>query len=450
MLTVIAAQPGAANAVEREPGTTRKPPNIVVILTDDQGLADYSAYGTSDIRTPNIDRVFREGQTWKNFYANSCVCSPTRAALLSGLYPDRAGVPGVIRDIPADSWGRLAPQVKLLPELLKPAGYHSTLVGKWHLGYAAPDTPLDRGFDSFHGFLGDMMDDYLTHVRHGRNFMRRDRDEIHPEGHATDLFSDWACATLRERAKSGSPFFLYLAYNAPHDPIQPPDKWLARVRERQPQLSPKRAGLVALIEHLDAGIGRVLGTLDELGLARDTIVVFTSDNGGLLTYEANNGPWRSGKTHMYEGGLRVPMAVRWPAKVAAGSTATRIGASMDLCPTLLAAAGLQPPPGLDGVNLLSTVEGDESSGPERELYFVRREGGLAYNGKTIEALRRGDWKLVLDSPYAPAELYHLGRDPGETSNLAAKEPKVLAELSAALRRHIQRGGEVPWQAARSE
>ncbi len=235
--------------------------------------------------------------------------------------------------------------------------------------------PLDRGFDSFHGFLGDMMDDYQTHLRNGKNFMRRDRETISPEGHATDLFTAWAKAYLEERARSTQPFFLYLAYNAPHGPIQPPAEWLDRVRQREPQMSGKRAGLVALIEHMDSGIGQVLETLDKTGLAKNTLVVFTSDNGGLLDEGANNGPWRSGKTHMYEGGLRVLCAARWPGQIAEGSRTERIGLSMDWFPTVLEAAGLKPPAGIDGVSMLPALRGEKMETLGRDLYFVRREGG---------------------------------------------------------------------------
>ena len=165
-------------------------PNIIVILADDLGRGDYSAFGTPDIRTPAIDTLGKEGITFQNFYANSCVCSPTRAALLTGCYPDRVGVPGVIREEePANSWGYLSKQATLLPQKLRNAGYHSAIIGKWHLGINSPNTPTERGFDFFHGFLGDMMDDYWTHLRHGQNFMRRNAEQITPEGHATDLFT---------------------------------------------------------------------------------------------------------------------------------------------------------------------------------------------------------------------------------------------------------------------
>ena len=162
------------------------------------------AFGTPDLRTPAIDRLYREGIDLRNFYANCPVCSPTRAALLTGCYPDRVGVPGVIRTHAANSWGYLSPRAVLLPQVLKTAGYHTAIVGKWHLGLESPNTPTKRGFDTFHGFLGDMMDDYLTHRRHGINYMRRDR-EIDPEGHATDLFTDWAVEYLEERAKTDRP-----------------------------------------------------------------------------------------------------------------------------------------------------------------------------------------------------------------------------------------------------
>jgi arylsulfatase A-like enzyme len=424
-------------------------PNIVVILADDLGRADYSAFGTKDLNTPHIDRLFREGLTFDNFYANSCVCSPTRAALLTGCHPDRVGVPGVIRDVPENSWGWLSPGATLLPVVLKPAGYHSAIVGKWHLGLESPNTPNERGFDFFHGFLGDMMDDYWTHLRNGHNFMRRDGETITPKGHATDLFTDWACEYVKERAATSSPFFLYLAYNAPHDPIQPPPEWLDKVKQREPEVTEKRAKLVAMIEHMDAGIGRVLDTLDETGLAKNTLVIFTSDNGGLLNTGANNGPWRSGKTHMYEGGLRVPGAARWPGHIAAGSRTSEIALSMDLFATACELAGVPTPSNIDAVSLAPILLDPSKSLPAREHYFVRREGGNQYQGKTIEALRRGDWKLIQNSPFAPLELYNLSNDPQESMNLADREKPMFNQLSASWRKHVQRGGQVSWQAPSS-
>lgn len=433
----------------RTPSPAAEPaakPNILVILADDLGRGDYSAFGTKDIRTPAIDRLAREGMTFDNFYANSCVCSPTRAALLTGCHPDRVGVPGGIRDeTPLDSWGHLSARSTLLPQVLKPAGYHSAIAGKWHLGTESPNTPTERGFDHFHGFLGDMMDDYLTHLRHGQNFMRRNREVIDPKGHATDLFTTWACDYLQEQAKEKSPFFLYLAYNAPHNPIQPPPEWLVKVRQREPGITEDRAKLVALIEHMDAGIGQVLDALDRLKLAENTLVIFTSDNGGPLQFSANNGPWRSGKGHMHEGGLRVPGMARWPGHVQPGSRTTHTALSMDIFATACELAGLAPQPGFDGVSFAPTLQGKAQPPVGRDLYFVRREGGELFNGKTSEALLRGDWRLVLDGPFEPMQLYNLKADPQEANDLASKQKPKLRELSAALRKQVQRGGSVPWQ-----
>src|SRR5208283_2602408 len=308
----------------------------------------------------------------------------------------------------------------LLPELLRQAGCHTALIGKWHLGIGSPNTPNERGFDLFEGFLGDMMDSYWTHLRHGLNLMRHNQETIDPQGHATDIFTGWACAYLEQRAKAGAPFFLYLAYNAPHDPIEPPPEWLEKVRQREPGISAKRARLVALIEHLDSGIGRVLDTLDSTGLATNTLVIFTSDNGGVLANGANNGPWRGGKEHMYEGGLRVPGAARWPGRIQPGTQTDRRTLTMDIFPTVCEVLGAPPPADIDGVSFLPTLLGNSASPPARDLYFVRREGGQAYGGKTIEAFRRDDWKLLQDSPFAPLELYDLTSDPQERTNLVAE------------------------------
>ena len=224
----------ASWGVAAEPPTDRGP-NFLLIFTDAQGYGDVSTYQPTDVQTPHIDRIAAEGMLFTTMRANCTVCSPSRAALLTGRYADRVGVPGVIRTHPENSWGYLAPSVPTLADELNEVGYHTAIVGKWHLGLESPNTPNERGFDFFHGFLGDMMDSYVTHLRHGNNYMRRDGQVIQPEGHATDLFSDWAIDYLRDRARQpDEPFFLYLAYNAPHFPIEPPDEWLERVRQRSP------------------------------------------------------------------------------------------------------------------------------------------------------------------------------------------------------------------------
>jgi arylsulfatase A-like enzyme len=290
-----------------------------------------------------------------------------------------------------------------------------------------------------------MMDSYTTHLRHGNNYMRHNQEVIEPKGHATDLFTNWAGEYLRERAKQkDQPFLLYLAYNAPHFPIEPPAEWLAKVKARAPQLDEKRAMNVAFVEHLDANIGRVLSTLKETGLEENTVVVFSADNGGSVPHAQNNDPWRGGKQDHYDGGLRVPFMVRWPAQIKPGSRSDYQGLNFDLFPTFLELAGAQPSLALDAVSLVPVLKGKTIRSP-RDLYFVRREGGKPYGGKAYEALIRGDWKLMQNDPFRPLELYNLKSDPQETTNVAAKAPKIFNELSEALRRQIQRGGSIAWQ-----
>lgn len=428
------------------PADAAAKPNFLVILADDLGWGDLSCQGAKDLRSPRLDQLAREGLRFENFHANCPVCSPTRASLLTGRYPDIAGVPGVIRTHADNSWGYLDPRAVTLPQLLKGAGYHTGIVGKWHLGLESPNTPNERGFDHFHGFLGDMMDDYHHHRRHDVNYMRRNGEVIDPEGHATDLFTGWACDYLRERARTPQPFFLYLAYNAPHTPIQPTPEWLARVKAREPGITDKRAKLVALIEHLDDGIGKVLATLQETGQAENTLVFFSSDNGGQLDVGANNGAWRDGKQSVYEGGLRISTIARWPGRVAAGSVSPHLGLTMDVYPTLAELAGVKFTHPVDGISLAPTLLDRPGQKSHEEVYFCRREGGTRYQGLTIEAVIRGEWKLLHNSPFEPVELYNLKNDPQEKNNLADRNRPVFNALSAVLRRHIQEGGRVPWQA----
>ena len=425
---------------------TAAKPNILMILVDDLGYGDLTSYGATDLQSPNIDRLVKSGIRFDNFYANCCVCSPTRASLLTGRYPELVGVPGVIRTRADNSWGYLAPDAVLLGEVLKRAGYHTAIVGKWHLGLEKPNRPIDRGFDHFHGFLGDMMDDYYTHRRHGINYMRLDDQEIDPSGHATDLFTDWACDYLRERAaEPARPFFLYLAYNAPHTPIQPPPEWLQRVKRRERGIDERRAKLVALIEHMDDGIGRVMKALGDTGLAGNTFVLFSSDNGGQLGVGANCGPLRDGKGSMYEGGLKVPFCAVWPGRIRPGTRSDRIALTMDLFPTIAEAAGATFDHPIDGRSILPTLLGHAQPPEQRDLFFHRREGGDRYGGLIINAIRRGDWKLLQNSPFAPQELYNLRADPREQHDLASENRRKFRELARALRVQIQRGGAVPWQ-----
>ena len=428
------------------------PPNVLVILVDDLGYGDLSCYGAPDLKSPHIDKLAAEGQRWTNFYANCPVCSPTRAALMSGRYQDLVGVPGVIRTHSENNWGDLADEAVLLPQLLKSAEYHSACIGKWHLGLEAPDRPHDRGFNLFHGFLGDMMDDYYIHERHNINYMRLGDTVIDPEGHATDIFTDWAIDYINARGsvakKSGeSPWFCYLAYNAPHTPIQPPTEWVAKVQAREPGIGEKRAKLVALIEHMDDGIGRVLAALDESGQRENTVVIFSSDNGGQVSVGANNGATREGKGTVYQGGIKVATIARWPGVISAGSETDQMAMTMDLYPTIAEVAGVEVTHDIDGVSLVPTLRGNTQPELRSASFFRRREGGNQYNGQTIDAVISGKWKLVHNTPWEPLELYNLEADPLEANDLSKKAPKVRTALSKALMRHRQRCGAVPWQKA---
>lgn len=429
------SQLAAAQAPPRQP-------NVIVILADDLGYGDLSCYGAKDVRTPNIDALARAGVRFTNFYSNCPVCSPTRAALLSGLYPGRAGVPGVIRTHAANSWGHLSPHATLLPKPLRAVGYHTGIVGKWHLGLSSPNTPLERGFDTFHGFLGDMMDDYNHHRRHGLNYLRRNSEPIDPAGHATDLFTAWSIDYITERQPGGAPFFLYLAYNAPHTPIQPKPEWVERVKQREAGITAKRAAIVALIEHMDDGVGKLVDALQRNGQLERTLIVFTSDNGGELNAGGTAGNLRGGKQDMYEGGIRVPMIAAWPGRITPGTERGDIAISMDLYPTVCAAAGATPPPDIDG----RAIRWEGGVQPQdRDLFWVRREGGPRYEGRDYYAMRRGDWKISQNSPFEPYQLFNLADDPLEATDLAKRDPKRVREMAAALAAHVQRAGRVPWQ-----
>lgn len=419
-------------------------PNIIVILVDDLGYGDLSCYGATDLKTPNIDRLVSDGIRLDSFYANCPVCSPTRAALLTGRYPDLVGVPGVIRTNIQDNFGHLAPEVVMLPEVLSQAGYHTACVGKWHLGLEPPNVPNERGFNHFHGFLGDMMDDYYDHLRGGLNFMRFNDKEIDPGGHATDLFTEWGIDYIRQRAQSGKPFFMYLAYNAPHTPIQPPSKWVERVKKREDGIDEKRTKLVALIEHLDDGIGRVTSELKETGVYENSLIIFTSDNGGQVDVGASNGELNGSKGQMYEGGLRVPFCAVWPGKIERGLRNNKyVGLTMDLFPTICEAAGATFEHEIDGESILSVLMGRREELEERYMFWVRREG-WNHGGRAFYAVRYGNWKLLQNNAFEKMKLYNLKDDPGELKPLG-REYKMYGRLFGQLRNHIIRSGRVAWQ-----
>ena len=419
-------------------------PNILLILADDLGLGDLSCQYAEDLSTPNIDKIFGTGIVLDNFYANSNVSSPSRAALMTGRFPDMVGVPGVIRTNLEQNWGYLDPSVVTMPQILKSAGYNTALVGKWHLGLESPNLPGEKGFDHFHGFLGDMMDDYYTHRREGHNYMYLDNRQIDPEGHATDLFTRWAVDYIDSQASSGKPFFLYLAYNAPHSPLQPPAEWLEKARSAHPDIPEKRARLIALIEHLDYNIGKVMSALEKSGQKENTLIIFASDNGGDRGSMANNGPVRGYKGDMYEGGIKVPCAVNMPGVFDGGKHCGSFIMLMDILPTLCDLLDISTDNEMDGISVLPALEGKEQATDDRYVFWVRNEGGDRFCGKTQCAARYKTYKFVQNMPFEQAQMFNLEDDPDESEPLELKGD-ICRNICKALTGHYQQAGAVPFQ-----
>lgn len=401
-----------------------RPPNLVVILADDLGWADLGHDG-SKIDTPNLDRLAREGVKLTRFYSSAPMCSPTRAALLTGRYPHSVGVPELASPekrghVPILA---LAHEAVTIPEALKPAGYRSTIVGKWHVGFYPENHPRKHGFDEFWGSLI------------GTPTFWQPKETYHNEtpikvtgGYYTDHLTDKAIEYLRADAAANRPTFLYLAYNAPHYPLEAPSDLVGKYRRRFPDRG-LFAMFAAMVERMDHGIGRVLATLDELKLTDNTLVVFTSDNGpsaevvhyGPEGADFSNGPLRGFKFATTEGGIRVPFLARWPGKLPAGARRDAPAITMDLLPTLLDAAKVTPAPNheIHGVSILPLLRGAAFTRP----------GALHWENQHNAAVLAGDWKLVHPFWRAPM-LFRPAEDPGEERDLAGEHPQKVQELLA--------------------
>jgi arylsulfatase A-like enzyme len=426
--TLVAGCVLAAAGTAQQPRDVR--PNVVLIITDDMGWSDLGSYGATDVATPNIDSLARDGIKLTDFYANGTTCTPTRAALISGRYQQRFGLetplptatrPGGERGLPVTGYS--------LPQLLKGNGYATGLVGKWHLGYKPEHSPNAHGFDYFFG-LKSGYHDYYTHTANDGvpDLWENDRP-IDREGYTTDLVTERALRFIEQHARG--PFFIDIAYNAPHWPYQVPGEASVapgnarHVMPHEPGAG-SRADYVAMVEQVDRGVGEVLAALERLQIADHTIVIFTNDNGG--EWLSSNEPLNGRKWLVWEGGIRVPALVRWPGRIPAGKVSDQVGITMDLTASILAITGTSVPAdaALDGMNLFPIFQGDA---PEVERTLFWRSGTpspLQTAARPQTAVRRGDWKLIIDSGHT--FVFDLRTDIGERHDLASKRQDVAQEL----------------------
>ena len=419
-------------------------PNVVLILTDDMGYADLPAFGDSEIETPALDRLVQEGTKLTNACVSAPICVPSRMGLLTGRQQQRFGV---YDNVYSREGNRLWVKERTLADELKDAGYRTGLVGKWHLsGNRAPwnlPAPHQRGFDEFVG-IGGGMDDFhagtgLLRLEGGRYV------EFPAPEYLTDFFGKEAVAFIERHADE--PFFLFLAFNAPHAPLQALEEDERAIETDG--ISPERRTYAAMVRAVDRNVGGVLDALDERGLADETLVVFLNDNGGggnnaakHTRNTARNVPLRGHKFDLTEGGIRTPMIVRWPGEVPPGASFDGLSSSLDVVPTALAAAGLEVDREIDGVDLLPWLKGEREGEPHARLFWQQRQWDRP-NQRAPErpnlhqwAIREGRWKALRSDQPARGEgsraweLYDMTRDPGELQDVASEYPEVVAELAA--------------------
>ena len=415
--------------------------NIVLITADNLGFSDCGCYGNTEVKTPNIDRLSRQGVRCTNFYSASPTCTVSRASLLTGRYPQRNGLMHQLRttaDLSIDEnlGVGLRHSELLLPHFLKAQGYATACFGKWNIGFAEGSRPTERGFDEFFGNASGNMD-YYTHVYKGRNDLYRGTEPVKVEGYSTDLFAEAACDFLRRKADE--PFFLYLPFNAVHYPGQlnkapgQPCIWQAPDESFEaygysPDTRNTKHRYHACVTALDAGIGRVLDQIDALGLTDNTLVIFFSDNGAFaaqINY-ASNDPFRTQSVMIYEGSIRVCCLVRYPGRIEPGATCDEMLVHMDFFPMILKAAGASGPDDrvIDGIDPTDVLAGRAASTHEALFWQYNRSS----------AVREGRHKAVKPRGGKAWEIYDLVADPGETEDLAAAQP----DLAEQLRRRFER------------
>lgn len=399
-------------------------PNVILILADDMGYADAGFQGCKDYPTPNLDRLARRGVRLTNGYVSHPFCSPTRAGILTGRYQQRYGHENNPVYDPKNEIAGLPVTELSLVQVLSDAGYATGLVGKWHLGAAPKFHPMRRGFREMYGFIGGGHDYFKTEMEGSpREYLIPIERDGKPEPlrkYLTDALSDEAEAFVKRHRSE--PFFLYLAYNAPHTPQQVPDEYLARVAKIEDE---RRRKYAAMMCALDDGVGRVLRAVESNKLERDTLIVFLSDNGGPVSVNgSSNAPLRGAKGQVFEGGIRVPFVMQWTGRLPEGKTFDHPVISLDILPTALGAAGLKPPAGrnLDGVDLMPYLTGRSPGTPHQRLFW-RTGGGAAH------AVREGRYKWVRTE--AREQLFDLQEDIAEAKDISASQPQVAARLKAA-------------------
>jgi len=431
---ILAAAPGYSSEATR----AHRKPNIMVILADDMGYGDLGCYGHPVARTPHIDRLAAQGVRFTQHYANGPECTPTRTALLTGRYPQRAG--GLECAIGTGNVGRYDDAVRLaasgelglpaeqavLPTALKDAGYACGIFGKWHLGYEPKFNPVEHGWDEFFGYLGGNVHYFNHRELSDLHVLYRGREPVRAQGYMTHLITDASIDFLQRR--QNRPFFLFVSHECPHFPFQGPgDREKAVTEQNWTECDPET--YVAMLEDLDSEVGRLLAALDQRKIARETLVVFASDNGG-FEGAAHMGPLRGAKGTTLEGGIRVPLIVRWPGRIPAGAQCDQVSATFDLTRSFLELAGAEVPDGgLDGYDIIGHVAGRRDDFA-RALFWRGRRGE-----RTWWAVRDGDWKYVRKAEGSESEewLFDLAGDLSEQTSLLASERTEAERLKKLLR-----------------
>jgi arylsulfatase A len=398
-------------------------PNVVLIITDDLGWADIGSYGAADIRTPNLDGLARDGIRLTDFYANGVTCSPTRAGLISGRYQQRFGIEAPLANASRAGDSGLPATGHSLPQLLRNHGYATALIGKWHLGYGPEKSPNAHGFEYFFGLKSGYHDYYTHHDGDGESDLWENDQRIERRGYTTDLITERASRFIDDH--KNEPFFIDVSYTAPHWPYQLPGNPSVapdNARHTMPQdpTTSTRADYVAMVEHLDRAIGGLLASIERAGVADDTIVIFTNDNGG--EWLSSSAPFFGRKWTVFEGGIRVPAIVRWPGRIPAGKVSDQVGITMDLTASILAISGtaVSSETGLEGVNLFPVWEGRQPEF-ERTLFWRAGEGP-----NRQVAVRRGDWKVLVDRSHT--YVFNVRTDLSERNDLAKWRQDIAQEL----------------------